>query len=281
MTADPRAIHIFTDGSCFKNPGGESGCAAIVIYPDEMGRDEEQIVDFGCAESNNNRMELLACICALEWVRNNKPWHQVTRVQIFTDSKYVFDNIYRARYWKANDWRNRHGEPKENPDLWKRLLSAQSKTGMIVHFEWNLGKKTPVLKRVDKAAKLAAKSGGDVDRGYKPGTVSRSMVKGAAIKFFAAGQVASVRPYRKNVLRKGENKIRFDTFDAQGYLKSCYAFAQPAVAAELHRQHGYKVQFNDNSEYPQILSVIEETVLPKQEEAGDSVREKRPFNSPK
>jgi ribonuclease HI len=263
LTADPHAIHIFTDGSCFKNPGGESGCAAIVVYPDEMGRDEEQIVDFGCAESNNNRMELLACICALEWVRHNKPWHQINRVQIFTDSMYVYENIYRARQWKANDWRNRHGEPKENADLWKQLLSAQSKTGMTVHFEWNLGKKTPVLKRVDRAAKLAAKSGGDIDRGYRPGTISRSMVKGAAIRFPASGQVASIRPYRKNVMRKGENKIRFDTFDTQGYLKSCYAFSQPEIAAQLRRQHGYQVQFNDNLEYPQILSIVVEIDLPK------------------
>lgn len=263
MTADPRAIHIFTDGSCFKNPGGASGCAAIVLYPDEMGNAEELIVDFGCAESNNNRMELLACISALEWIRRNKPWPQVTRVQIFTDSKYVYENIYRAREWKTNDWRNRHGEPKENSDLWKRLLSAHSKAGMTVHFEWTLGKKSPILKRVDSAAKLAAKSGGDVDRGYKPGTVSRSMIKGAATKFPATGQIALIRPYRKNVMHRGENKIRFDTFDEHGYLESCYAFAEPSISGELHRQHGYKVQFNDNSEYPRILTVIEETELPK------------------
>jgi hypothetical protein len=134
-------------------------------------------------------------------------------------------------------------------------------------FEWNLGKKTPVLKRVDDAAKLAAKGGGNVDRGYKPGTVSRSMVKGAAIKFPASGQVVFIRPYRKNVMHKGENKIRFDTFDMQGYLKSCYAFALPTVTAALHRQHGYKVQFNDNSEYPQILSIIEEIELPERDQS--------------
>ena len=34
MSLDPRAIHIFTDGSCYKNPGGKSGCAAVVHYPD-------------------------------------------------------------------------------------------------------------------------------------------------------------------------------------------------------------------------------------------------------
>jgi ribonuclease HI len=147
MAADPRAIHIFTDGSCYRNPGGKSGCAAIVRYPDHLQLQEEQIVDFGCEESSNNRMELLACIRALKWVRKNAPWHEVTRVQIFTDSQYVNDNFFRAREWKKNHWRNRHGEPIENADLWNELLSAHSKAGITAHFEWNKGKKTPTSHR--------------------------------------------------------------------------------------------------------------------------------------
>jgi hypothetical protein len=39
---------------------GISGCAAYVRYPD-VDLQEEQIVDFGCGESSNNRMELMAC----------------------------------------------------------------------------------------------------------------------------------------------------------------------------------------------------------------------------
>ena len=88
MLLDPRAIHVYTDGSCYKNPGGSSGCAAIVHFPDHLGRQDEPIVDFGCAESSNNRMELMACIKALRWVRDNQPWSDVTRVQIVTDSTY-------------------------------------------------------------------------------------------------------------------------------------------------------------------------------------------------
>ena len=53
MLLDPRAIHIYTDGSCYKNPGGNSGCAAIVHFPDRLGHEDERIVDFGCAESSN------------------------------------------------------------------------------------------------------------------------------------------------------------------------------------------------------------------------------------
>jgi len=76
-----------TDGACYHNPGGSSGCAAIVRYPEHLGRDDEQIVDFGCSESSNNRMELLACIRALRWIRSNSPWPGVSRVQIVTDSQ--------------------------------------------------------------------------------------------------------------------------------------------------------------------------------------------------
>ena len=160
---------------------------------------------------------------------------------------------------------NQHGEPRENSDLWKQLLSAHAKTGMAVHFEWTLGKKSPVLKRVDKAAKAAANRGGPhIDRGYKPGAISRSMVGGAATRFAAKGQPAVIRPYRKNILAKGEEKVRFDIFseDSQSYVESCYAFALTDLAAELHRQHGYRVRFNDNPQYPQILEIVEEVPLP-------------------
>jgi hypothetical protein len=71
------------------------------------------------------------------------------------------------------------GEPRENADLWNQLISAHTKARITVHFEWTLGKKSPVLKRVDK------------------------------------------------------------------------------------RQHGYRVRFNENSKYPQIVEIIEEVTVPK------------------
>jgi ribonuclease HI len=265
MQLDPRALHIYTDGSCYRNPGGNSGCAAIVQYPEHLGRDDEQIVDFGCSESSNNRMELLACIRALKWVRSKSPWPGVSRVQIITDSQYVKDNIARALAWRKNDWRNEHGEPRENWTLWRDFLSAYQKVGMVVHFGWMAGKKTPILKQIDKAAKAAARRGGtDVDRSYRPGSVARSLVAGAATRFAASGQVAVIRPYRKTVMRKGENKVRFDVFSEETgtYAASCYAFASPVLAAVLHRQHGYRVQFNAEPKYPQIVEILEEVEIP-------------------
>ena len=210
-------------------------------------------------------MELMACICALQWIRLNSPWPGVSRVQIVTDSMYVKENISRAGNWRKNDWRNQQGEPRENIDLWKKFLSAQQRVGMVVTFEWKLGKKTPILKSIDKAAKDAAKRGGaGVDRGYRPGTVARSLVKGAATQFPARGQTAVIRPYRKKLMGKGEEKVRFDVFseETRAYTESCYAFASPAIAAELHRQHGYRVRFNDLPKYPQIIEIVEEVDIP-------------------
>ena len=130
-----------------------------------------------------------------------------------------------------------------------------------------LGKKTPILEESIKPQKLRQFAvGPDTDRGYKPGTIARSMVQGAATRFVAKGQLTVIRPYRKNIMGGGEEKVRFDVVlkTSKYHIESCYAFATTALAAELHRQHGYRVRFNDNSNYPQILEIIEEVVLPKQ-----------------
>ena len=168
----------------------------------------------------------------------------------------------------GNRWRNRYDEPMQNPDLWREFLAAFDKVGMTVHIGWTHGKKSAVLKEIDKAAKSAAQRGGpNVDRGYSRGAISRSMVKDStAGRFAATGQTAVIRPYRKDVMRRagGENKVRFNVFSeaTQTFLGSSYAYATPAMAAELHRQNGYRVQFNDNLQYPQILEILEAVPVP-------------------
>jgi ribonuclease HI len=210
-------------------------------------------------------MELLACIQALKWIRAHSPWPGVSRVQVETDSQYVKDNIIRAPSWRKNGWRNQHEEPIENRDLWKEFLSAYQRVGMTVHFEWVAGKRTPILKMIDKAAKVAAKRGGqDIDRGFRPGVIAKSLVKGTATRFPANGQLAVIRPYKKTLAGKSENKVRFDLFseDSGVFTQSCYAFASPVVAVELHRQHGYRVRFNSSPNYPQIIEIVEEVAIP-------------------
>lgn len=270
MPLDARAVHIYTDGSCYKNPGGQSGCAATVYFPEHLHRSEEQIVDFGCSESSINRMELLACAEALKWTSDNGPWDGVTRVLIVTDSQYITQNLIRAPGWKKRGWRNLSGEPKFNDDLWDKVLKGRAKAaraGIRVDFVWQKGKKTAPGRQVDAAAKAAAQRGGlDVDTRYKPGSVSRSMVKGGvAQRFPAAGQVLVVRPYVKKVMRRGENRISFNVFDeaTQVYADKFYAFAEPTLSTELHNGNGHRVRFNFDSNYPQFAERIEGVQLPR------------------
>lgn len=267
---DPRAIHIHTDGSCYQNPGGDSGCAAIVHYPEHLRKEDEQIVDFGCGESSINRMELLPCIEALRWVLQSQPWNNVTRVLIITDSQYVTTNVRRAPFWKKQGWKNLSGETKFNEDLWDKLLKGIAKVarvGIRIDFVWEVGKKTPLTKQIHNAAQAAAKRGGiDDDTGYRPGNVSRSMVRGGvAERFSAAGQVLVIRPYVKKIMYRGENRISFNVFDepTQTYSGKFFAFAQPLLSAELHNGNGHRVRLNSEPQYPQVLERIEAVELPK------------------
>jgi ribonuclease HI len=212
---DPRAIQIHTDGSAFKNPGHISGCAAFARYPEHLNRGDGIIVDFGCAKSTNQRMELLPCVEGLKWVRRSAPWDGVTYVLVITDSEYVQRFISLAPFWKRSGWRNRRGQPIANHDLWDELLKARAKASIRVEFVWQKGKKSEIANGVDKAAKVAAQRGGNqVDRGYKPGSFGRSKVKGGVAKPYPAnGQTEVILPYAKKIMSKGENRISFNIFE--------------------------------------------------------------------
>jgi len=266
MTLDPRAIQIHTDGSAYRNPGHVSGCAVIAQYPEHLNMADEIIVDFGCPTSTNQRMELTACIEGLKWVRRNAPWDGVTCVLVVTDSQYLKGFIGLAPEWKRRGWRNRQGQPIQNSDLWDNLLKARAKAGIRIEFVWQQGKTTDIGKRVDKLSKAAAKRGGtDRDWGYKPGAYCKSMVKGGvALPYPAAGQVAVIRPYAKKPVSKVEERISFNVFDEvrQSYESKFYAFTTRLLAFDLHRWKGYRVLFNDNPKYPQILENKEEVAVP-------------------
>jgi hypothetical protein len=190
-----------------------------------------------------------------------------TCVLVVTDSTYVTENLVRAPRLKKNDWRNFDGQPRANHDLWDDLLKARAKAGMRVDFVWQQGKKSEIAKKVDRAAKDAAERGGiDLDRGYKPGSFSRSMVKGGvALPYPANGQTEVIRPYAKKIMHRGENRISFNCYDESTatYRAKFFAYTDIQMGAELHRGNGHRVQLNDKPKYPQIVVRIEGVELPK------------------
>jgi ribonuclease HI len=265
MSLDPRALKIYIDGSALTNPGGAGGLALWLEFPIDWNRPDELLIQEGFEETTNNRMELLACIRAFEYVRAQKFDVRVQRVQIVTDSKYVHDNFFQAENWRSNKWRNVDGKPIENSDLWKRLLSLRSKVRVRTEVKWMPGKKSPILKAVDKSAKAAAVEPWSIDRGFKSGKVGRSKTgpKFVATPFPAEGQKAIIRVYRTRLIGRSDHKIYFEVFYEQSgrfALKAC-AFTSPEVAVDLHRHHVYQVLFNANPKYPIIERIIEEVPL--------------------
>lgn len=261
MPEDPYALKLFIDGNCYRQRGRAGAIACAAKFPESRNREDEIIFAEGFFETTNNRMELLACICAHEYIAEQGRSLGVERVQIVTDSMYVNDNHLRVTTWRSAGWCNAHGRPIENSDLWKRLLTAKSKVKVRTEILWQKGKKSPILKMVDRAAKEAGKSPQSVDRGYRGGKVASSKVAGGSPALYVAkGEQKIIRIYRSGLLRKTGHKVTFDLYDelSATYSEKCYAYTEAHIIAELHRQHCYRVSFNSDPKYPIILSILEE-----------------------
>jgi len=102
------------------------------------------------------------------------------------------------------------------------------------------GKSNPLLKKVDRTAKEAARSGMAVDRGYRPGKIGRPKTKGGGSTMFPAdGQALVIRVYGSRLVgRTGENRVTFEIYDeaTNQYGAKHFAYATPEVGSELHRQ---------------------------------------------
>ena len=237
------------------------------MYPDDPT--EYQVVFQGFKEGTINRMEISACVAAMEWVKEEGIRRRYSRVQIFSDSQYVVSGQFSAPFWQKAKWRTAAGRPIDNWELWKVFLSAKSKAGVRIDICKVQSKSTPLSKRVDKLAKAAAKSQPRIDRGLVVGKIGRAKIKGTATMFPAANQVLVVRIVgSKAVGPTRENRFVLEVFDENTgtYVSKHFAYCTPVTGAQLHRQRGFRVRMNDNTDYPQILEVIEEVPLPKPEQ---------------
>ena len=138
-------IKIYTDGSCLENPGN-GGWAAIII-------DDEKKTQIKGSKKNttNNQMELLAPIEALKKIPKG------SKVQIFTDSKYVKLGITEwIHNWKKNGWKTADKQPVKNKELWKELDLLNNE--FEINWNWVKAHSTDKLNNeVDLIAKEASK----------------------------------------------------------------------------------------------------------------------------
>ena len=139
-------IKIYTDGSCIGNPGN-GGWAAIIIKDGKKTK-----IKGSKKNTTNNQMELLASIKALKKIPKG------SKVQIFTDSKYVKSGITEwIHNWKKNGWKNANKQPVKNKELWTELDLLSNE--FEIKWSWVNGHSTDKLNNeVDLIARDAANS---------------------------------------------------------------------------------------------------------------------------
>jgi len=148
-TGTGEQIVIYTDGACRGNPG-RGGYGAVILQGDQRTEMAE-----GFRLTTNNRMELLACIAALESLA------EPSGVVLHSDSSYVVNGIEKgwARKWRANHWMRTPQEEARNADLWARLLALCERHR--VRFVWVRGHAGhPENERCDQLAVGAASGPG-------------------------------------------------------------------------------------------------------------------------
>ena len=137
-------IKIYTDGSCIGNPG-KGGWAAIIIINDKKTQ-----MTGSQKNTTNNQMELLAPIKALNKIPKG------SKIQIFTDSKYVKSGITEwIHNWKKNGWKTANKQSVKNKELWTELDILTEK--FEIKWSWVKGHSTDKLNNeVDLLAREAA-----------------------------------------------------------------------------------------------------------------------------
>lgn len=134
------AISVWTDGSCWPNPGGPGGWA----WHDGNGNHRQG----GENRSTNNRMELAAILNAMT------SFPAGAHLLIHSDSQYAINGLtVWAAGWKRKNW-IRDGEPIPNRDLW--VLLDRQKSRINAHFKWVRGHDgEPNNERADELAEQA------------------------------------------------------------------------------------------------------------------------------
>ena len=124
----PSKLVVYTDGSCFTNPG-VGGWAFIATNKKEetILHEATGTVDF----TTNNRMEYIAAIQAIEWAIIEG----VNEIHVISDSQLLIKTATLwISNWKKNGWKKKKRKKGEikNLDLVKKIDSL----GTLISITW-------------------------------------------------------------------------------------------------------------------------------------------------
>ena len=133
MTHHETAQHItiHTDGSCSPNPG-PGGYAAVLRRMDGKTQLKRKIIKgFEPRETTSVRMEMIAVLKALEFLKPAEP----QPIHIYSDNDLVANGITRwLQDWIGRGWRTAQGKPVQNVDLWQAIVAATK--GKRITWNW-------------------------------------------------------------------------------------------------------------------------------------------------
>lgn len=117
-----RKLEFYTDGA-FSSKTEMGGWACICLEDDMIITQKSGYEPY----STNNRMELMAILCALETANAVETGH--TKIIIYTDSAYAANAFNQHWYskWISNGWKTADKQDIKNQDLWKRIVALYIK----------------------------------------------------------------------------------------------------------------------------------------------------------
>ncbi|MPZ68304.1 MAG: hypothetical protein GEU71_02115 [Actinobacteria bacterium] len=277
---DETALNIFVDGSSLPGPR-RGGLGIRHVWVDAHGHEQSETEPFPYSHegASNNQMELEAPIQALKTALGRHPpidLADVTKIIIYSDSRYFVDNLYNARkVWPNTKWHRSGGAPVDNVRQWmelRRLCNrANQRHRLRVVPTWIPGKKGEYAKSVDKAAKRAAKSilktkidHQQVRRKWSPLEVTEGCIR-------PRGQTEFIRIVTDKQV--GRNRVSKHIYEVVNEASPDHQLVDYGYTGlVLKAGHVYKVLFNDEATNARILEAEE---WPKQRRFWDATVARR------
>jgi len=258
MGVDDEALIIHTDGSSFSSPR-KGGTGFKINFPEKCNQKDRSFCPPGYNGATNNRMEIEACVFAIQqarrFLKENKCFNKII---IYSDSQYVVDNYKNAMFvWSSNGWRKKEGAPVRNKSTWKNLVREMRNIHMIIEIRKIEGHSdNPDNKEAHKLARRSAKrkafniAPSIIRRKKSPNSVQLGCVR-------MKNQELLIRIVGSLGMVDGEHEYKYEVMDKTSeYFENV---DQAWTKITLKPTHTYLARFNDIQGYPQILEATEKT----------------------
>ena len=258
---DENALNIFTDGSSFPKKKRVAGVGICLVWVNEAGDEEfEEYAPTGWQKATIDEMEIEACTVGIrEANRILDGKSGFKKVLIFSDSRYVVDNFFKAmNIWPNKRWIGSSGAKVENIEIWKRLRREVRKCPINVNIEWvKAHKGHKYNKAADRLAQQSAEMPFNDPFSHSDTTKkwSNRSTKRGSVEIY--GQEIKIRIVSREYKKHSKTfEYRYEVIDPNNKAFKDLDFV--FFDEYLSRNKCLKVRFCSDQKRPSILEVIEE-----------------------